>query len=157
MITTLNKIRAHSPCRLGWEKLLRGLNKTQADDEPLAITTILDINGISDALWCLRSVEGHDRELRLYADWYARRRPARWMDDDRSFVAREAADRYARGEATQEEFALVAAAAARTVIEASSGDSAAVTTAKAIWAEARDTERAAQAAELRRICKETAP
>lgn len=152
MITTLNKIRSHYPIRSRLENLLRGLGKTREDDEPLPILTILDINGLAFALWCLRAVEGHDRELRLYADWYARRRPARWMSDHRSLVAQEAADRYARGEATQDEFALEAAAAARTVIEASE-DSA----AKAVWAEARDMERAAQAAELRRICKETAP
>lgn len=49
MNTTLNKIRAHSPCVLGWSKLLDNLGKTQADDEPLAITTILDSNGLDDA------------------------------------------------------------------------------------------------------------
>ena len=41
MKTTLNKIRAHSPCRDGWEKLLRHLGKSAADDEPLLIETIL--------------------------------------------------------------------------------------------------------------------
>lgn len=35
--TTLNKIRAHSPCASGWEKLLNHLGKTKADDEPLAL------------------------------------------------------------------------------------------------------------------------
>ena len=28
--TTLNRIRAHSPCREGWAKLLRHLGKTEA-------------------------------------------------------------------------------------------------------------------------------
>ena len=37
MKTTLNAIRAHSPCRDRWEKLLRHLGKTEADDEPLLI------------------------------------------------------------------------------------------------------------------------
>jgi hypothetical protein len=32
--TTLNRIRAHSPCQEGWEKLLNHLGKTKADDEP---------------------------------------------------------------------------------------------------------------------------
>jgi hypothetical protein len=50
MKTTLNKIRAHSPCHDGWEKLLRGLNKTQPDDEPLWIDQILNINGLDDAV-----------------------------------------------------------------------------------------------------------
>jgi hypothetical protein len=48
--TTLNAIREHSPCADGWAKLLRHLGKTQADDEPLALTTILDSNGPDDAL-----------------------------------------------------------------------------------------------------------
>ena len=51
MKTTLNKIKTHGPCLDGWRKLLRGLGKTEADTEPLAITTILDINGLADALW----------------------------------------------------------------------------------------------------------
>ena len=70
--TTLNKIREQYPCADGWAKLLRHLNKTQADDEPLALGTILDSNGLDDALWCLRAVDGHEREMRLYAVWCAR-------------------------------------------------------------------------------------
>ncbi len=38
--TTLNKIRAHSPCADGWAKLLRHLGKTQADDEPVSLLTL---------------------------------------------------------------------------------------------------------------------
>ena len=72
MHTTLNKIRSHAPCADNWRKLLRHLGKTEADDEPLLITTILDSNGLDDALWCLRAVDGHDREIRLYAAWCAR-------------------------------------------------------------------------------------
>ncbi|MCA6423836.1 MAG: hypothetical protein IM568_13640, partial [Flavobacterium sp.] len=51
MTTTLNKIKAHSPCKDGWDKLLNHLGKTHADDEPLSIATILQSNGIKDALW----------------------------------------------------------------------------------------------------------
>jgi hypothetical protein len=52
MKTTLKKIRAHSPCASGWSTLLGNLGKTKADDEPLAITTIFESNGLDDALWC---------------------------------------------------------------------------------------------------------
>lgn len=38
--TTLNRIRAHHPCREGWGKLLSGLGKTAADDEPLPFARI---------------------------------------------------------------------------------------------------------------------
>jgi len=57
MKTTLNEIKKHKPCSRGWRKLLRNLGKTQADGEPLKITTILDSNGLKDALWCLRAVD----------------------------------------------------------------------------------------------------
>lgn len=102
--TTLNKIRAHSPCADGWAKLLRHLGKTEADDEPLALATILDSNGLDDALWCLRAVDGYDREKRLYAVWCARR-VQHLMRDLRSIAALDVAERHANGQATDEELA----------------------------------------------------
>jgi len=66
-ITTLSKIRKHSPCKTGWAKLLRGLNKTAPDDEPLPLVRILEINGMDDALWALRAVDGVERDARLFA------------------------------------------------------------------------------------------
>ena len=67
MNTTLNQIRDKSPCSNSWTKLLKHLGKTTADEAPLSIVTILDSNGLDDALWCLRAVTGHHREMRLYA------------------------------------------------------------------------------------------
>ena len=54
MNTTLNKIKEYRPCVLGWRTLLKSLNKTEADDEPIALAYILKSNGIEDAVWCLR-------------------------------------------------------------------------------------------------------
>lgn len=71
MYTTLNKIKAHNPCKNGWKKLLKNLNKTTADDEPLAILAILDSNGLDDALWCFRAVDGHEATMRSFAKWCA--------------------------------------------------------------------------------------
>jgi hypothetical protein len=211
MKTTLNKIRAHHPCRDGWEKLLRGLGKTQSDDEPLRIDQILDHNGLDDALWCLRAVEGCDLEIRLYAVWCARR-VQNLMTDPRSIAALDVAERHARGKASDEELASVAARAAEASVAArAAGEASALASALAsaageasplasplalasvawaaraaaaaavaskaraaeavAWAaraaaavasKARaaaavatsDTERAAQAEELRRICRE---
>ena len=102
MITTLNKIRAHDPCANGWRKLLAHLGKTGADDEPLPILTILDSNGLEDALWCLRAVGGHDREIRLYAVWCARQ-VQYLMTDQRSLSALDVAERFANGNATRGE------------------------------------------------------
>lgn len=174
MQTTLNAIRAHSPCSEGWRKLLAHLGKTQADDEPLAITTILDSNGLDDALWCLRAVTGHDREIRLYAVWCARQ-VQHLMTDPRSIAALDVAERFSNGDATQAELAAARAAAgdaARDAAGAAAGavarDAGAVAR-DAAWdaawaaagavagavarAAARDVARAAQAARLREICQ----
>ena len=71
--TTLNKIREHDPCSDGWKKLLKRLGKTEADDEALSLLTILESNGLNDALWCLRACDGIEKEARLYAIACARR------------------------------------------------------------------------------------
>ena len=110
MKTTLNKIRAHSPCKDGWEKLLKSLNKTGPDDEPLDLLTILDSNGLDDTLWCLRAVEGHEKEIRLYAVWCARQ-VQHLMKDDRSIEALDIAENYANGLASEKELAAAWSAA----------------------------------------------
>jgi hypothetical protein len=102
LTTTLNRIRSHGQCEDGWKKLLAHLGKTQADDEPLAITTILDGNGLDDALWCLRAVTGHDREIRLYAVWCARQ-VQHLITDPRSLRALDVAEAHAHGRATNAE------------------------------------------------------
>ena len=102
MKTTLNKIRAKSPCADGWAKLLKSLNKTEADDESLSLTTILDSNGLNDAIWCLKAVDGHDQKIRLYAVWCARQ-VQHLMTDQRSIDALDVAERYANGKATKNE------------------------------------------------------
>ena len=110
MKTTLNKIRLHRPCTSGWEKLLKNLGKTKADDAPLALTTILESNGIDDALWCLRAVDGHEREMRLFAVECARS-VQHLMTDKRSIDALDVAERFANGLATQAELSTARAAA----------------------------------------------
>ena len=167
MRTTLNQIRAHLPCHDGWWRLLRGLNKTQPDDETLWIDTVLEHNGLDDALWCLRAVENCDREIRLFGVWCARR-VQHHMADARSVAALDVAERFARGEASDAEVAAARTAAGAAALWAAARAAAAAAASTAAWAaeaaeEAasawaavvdRDTERAAQAEELRRICRE---
>lgn len=145
MNTTLNRIRSHNPCITGWEKLLKGLGKTEADDEPLALTRILDINGLDDAIWALRAVDDQT-QVRRYAVWCARQ-VQHLMTDPRSLAALDVADRHAEGQATDEELAaaLAAAAAARDAAEAARGAAGAATWAAAKGA-ARDAAVAAAAA-----------
>ena len=165
MNTTLNEIRAHSPCADGWRKLLRALGKDGADDEPLSIITVLDSNGLDDALWCLRAVPGHDREKRLFAVWCARQ-VQHLMTDARSITALEVAEHYANGLASKEELAAAGAAAwaARAARAARAAAGAAAWTAgaaawaarNAAWdaagAAAWNASKDKQSAELRRVC-----
>ena len=118
MKTTLNKIRACSPCASGWTKLLKNLGKKHADDEPLAITTILDSNGLDDTLWCLRAVDGCQKEMRLYAVDCARS-VQHLLTDTRSISAIDVAERCAHGLATDDELS-----SARDAAGAAAGDAA---------------------------------
>ena len=163
--TTLNKIRAYSPCADGWAKLLRYLGKTEADDEPLALATILKSNGLDDALWCLRAVDGHQREMRLFAVWCARQ-VQHLMTDPCSVTALDVAERHANGQATDAELAAARAAAMDAALAAAGAaavsaswatmDHAAFAAAGgAAFAAAGGAARAAQEAEFRRVfCQE---
>ena len=136
--TTLNRIRAHSPFREGWEKLLAGLGKTKADGEALPFSRIVEINGLDDALWCCRAEPDHAREWRLFAVWCARQ-TQHLMTDPRRITAIGVAERFANGEATEGELA-----AARTAAGAAAyGDAYAAAYAAANAA----AEAAAEAAE----------
>ena len=136
MYTTLNKIREHSPCKDGWEKLLKYLGKTKPDDEPLPLLTILDSNGFDDTLWCFRVVEGFKKEKQLLAITYARE--VEHLMPAESKKSLDVFDRYANGLATQEEFD-----AARRVADAAY---TAAYTADASWAAAHTAAAAAAAA-----------
>ena len=127
MNTTLNKIYAHNPCADGWKKLLSSLGKTTADDEPVSIEYIIDSNGLSDALWALRAVDGIERESRLLACDYAERVLPIWYDkypaDHRPAEAIRVARLYANNNATEDDL-LAAGAAAQDAAQAAAGDAA---------------------------------
>jgi hypothetical protein len=110
LCTTLNKIRDCSPCTDGWNKLLKFMNKTKADDEPVSFATIVESNGLDDALWCCRSAPEYDKEWRLFAVWCARQ-VQHLMTDERSINALDIAERFANDEATQDELNAAWAAA----------------------------------------------
>ena len=169
MRTTLNAIRDKHPCADGWKKLLANLGKTAADDEPLSLITILDSNGLDDALWCLRAVTGHGKEIRLFAVWCARQ-VQHLMADQRSVNALDVAERFANGDATEEELNAARAAAGAAAWDAAgdaawdaAGDAAWVVASAAAWDAARDAARDAagaaardaQESKFRELIKET--
>ena len=180
MKTTLRKIRAAGPCgvpledgqRVGYLKLKFLIGKGYGDDDtPIDITTIIDSNGVDYALWCLSAVDGHAREMLLYAYWCVREVPS-LMELPRSVAA--PAERHANGAASNDELAAARAAgaeaawaalAARAALAAlaATDDSWAALPAKegaraalAAARDARDAASAAQADELKRICAEIA-
>lgn len=141
--TTLAKIKGHGPCIEGWRKLLKHLGKITADDEPLALSVILESNGLDDLLWCLRTVPEENNRWRLLAVAFARK-VQHLMTDPRSVAALDVTERHAHGLATDDELdaaRAVARAVARAAAEGAAWDAAwaaawAAATRDAAWAAA---------------------
>jgi hypothetical protein len=102
MKTTLQQIRDKTPRGESFDKLLKNLENKKVDEKPLSIITILDSNGLDDALWYLIAVKGYDREIRLYGVWCARQ-AQHLITDKRSIAAIDIAERFAKGQATRQE------------------------------------------------------
>jgi hypothetical protein len=147
MKTTLNKIKTFEPCEDGWEKLLTFLQKTESDDEELSLLTILESNGLNDALWALRAVDGFDKEIRLMACDFAES-VVHLANDEKSVNAIKVSRNYANGIATKEELNVAAAyAAAADAADAAAADAAAYARFAAS-ADAAAASAAARAAEI---------
>ena len=167
-ITTLNEIRAAGPCECGWGKLLKSLGKTKADDDPLPLLTILESNGLDDALWCLR-VPSLERLSRHFQAWCAEQvlhlfeaerpndmrvrdqiamlRKDDATDEDRT-AARAIAQDAARAAAQDDAWA-AALDAARAAARDAALDAARAAAWAAAWDAAWDAARAAQERQLR--------
>jgi len=104
MKTTLKKIKDNDPCQENWDNLLAALGKTEPDDEPIELSFILQSNDYYDALWALRTVDGYEKEIRLFAVFCARQ-VQHLMTDERSINAIDVAERFANGEATESDLA----------------------------------------------------
>ena len=74
------------------------------------IITILDTNGLDQALQALCQVKGHDREIRLYAVWCAQQ-VQHLLTDQRLKTALDVSERFANGLATAQELAAASSAA----------------------------------------------
>ncbi|VBD34932.1 hypothetical protein [Burkholderia pseudomallei] len=139
---TLAALRKAGACYEGYNKLVRSIQGKASSagdagrdsyihfkhDAEIPLLDILKSNGIDDALWSLRCISGAERDLRLFAIWCARQ-VEHLMEDQRSKDALNVAERFANGEATDEERA-AAWAAARAAAWDAAGDAA--------WDAARD-------------------
>jgi len=143
MKTTLNKIKFYSPCQDRYKKLLTYLGKTEADDEPLDFSAILESNGLHDCIWCFRGAPEYDNEWRLFAIWCARQ-VAHLMLDSRNITALEVAEKFAMGNASNYE--LVAAGAVDAGWDAAWATRAARAATRAAARAARAARAAAKAA-----------
>jgi hypothetical protein len=146
--TTLNRIREHSPCAEGWTKLLKHLGKTKPDDEPVSFVTILESNGLDDALWCCRAEPEQAALWRHFAVDCAES-VRHLMTDARSTAALDVARRHANGEATDNELSAACAAAwdaASAAACAAAWDAASAAACAAACAAAWDAASAAACA-----------
>ena len=141
----LKDLRHAGACYSGYNKLVRALQCAPfteedekresyvpyAHDKPIQISSILESNGLDDAIWALRCVKNADRDIRLFGVWCARQ-VQHLIEDQRAMKALDVAERFANGNASAE--ALDAA-----------------------WAAAGDAARAAaldaQAEMLKRMCQ----
>jgi hypothetical protein len=140
MKTTLNQIRACSPCGLdprqipltGFCKLRAAMGEGFDPEAPITITQILDSNGLDDALWCLKAVQGYEREKRLYAVKQARK-VQHLNTDPRVEAALKAAEDFANGL-----IGITALAAALAAAGAAARAAAGAAAGAAAWAAAWD-------------------
>lgn len=182
---TLADLRKHGACVSGYNKVVRmlqGKEFTEADgdrethiqykhDDPVSLEDIAKNNGLEDALWALRCVEGVDRDARLYAVWCARQ-VQHLTKDQRSIDALDVAEKYANGKANDEELSLARVAAGDAALDAvrSSARNAARNAAwSAAWIEAgaaagaaagdaaEDASGAAQLAMFLKMCEGNTP
>ena len=157
--TTLNRIRAAGFCESGWRKLLAHLGKTAADDEPLALLTVLDSNGLDDVLWVLSYAMPDDRLARHFQAWCEEQAldflEALYPDDNR--IRDRTRDRIAK---IRQDWGLdvtgdalgsaLSARAARAALEAGAvARIATLATARDAGATARDAAEIAQEKQLR--------
>lgn len=109
--TTLNRIaRTGNLNKSSQARLLESLGKTTADDEPLSFARIVEVDGLDTAIRCLQAEPQYAREWRLFAVWCCRR-VERALTDQRSRDAINVAERYANGQATDDELVKACAAA----------------------------------------------
>ena len=149
--TTLSRIRDEEPCKDGWAKLLAHLGKTAADDEPLDLLTVLDSNGLDDALWVLSCAMPEDRLARHFQAWCAEQVlpifEAELPGDMRirnqiAMLRNDAASDAERAAASDAAWAAARAAARAAASDAASDAARAAAWADA-WAAARDAACAA--------------
>ena len=106
--TTLNKIKAERLDVVGTGKLVKHLNKREADDEPISFATLTEVCGIEYALGATGTVPEHEKTWRLFAVWCLRQVQHLMIYEDGPRVV-DAVERHVHGEITDAELDTAAA------------------------------------------------
>ncbi len=178
LTTTLALLRKHDACQSRYDHLVAALGPKWGDKKIITLETILDLNGLDDAIWALRAVSAgqekySDRLVGLYACdcaehvlpiWEAKfpddDRPKKSVEVGRAFVLNPTDKNRARAAeaAAQAAQAAEAAHAAEAAVRAAHAAEAAVRAAHAAgaaWAVGVAwAERAARAARVARAAEE---
>ncbi len=104
IMITLRQIRDRHPCKDGWKMILsyRGCRHNGYLDIPFPLVEVTYSNGLYDTLWAMRCLPEHESLWRRYIVWCARR-VQHMTTDERVRTSLDMAERYANGEATEEE------------------------------------------------------
>jgi len=128
--TTLRKLREHKASNVSYGQLVEALGDEYGDDTPLPVSRILDINGVSDALWALRACDMSQKDKNavylLACDYAEHVLPVfenKHPDDPYPRAAIEARRAWVRGEISDEELKRAADAATASASAAYSADS----------------------------------
>ena len=153
LTTTFTLLRRAGACTSRY-KFLRESLKDVKDDEPINLLTILETNGLDDALWALcATAENCDKVARLMAADFAEQVIPIWKkysQDKRPELAIKAARDFAEGRITRDELTAALAAAGDAAVAAldaagdaawDAWDAARAAAGDAAWA-ARDAARA---------------
>ena len=115
LTTTFKRLRSAGACQSRY-KFLRATLMGVKDTEPINLLTILETNGLDDALWALRATaENCDKIARLMAADFAEQTLLIWQkyapDDKRPSQAIEAARDFAHGRINADQLSAAEAAA----------------------------------------------
>ena len=118
LTTTLDLLQKAGACTRGYKKLVAALGVDYPHEKPIDLLTILNTNGLDDALWALgATAENCDMIARLVAADFAEQVLPIWQKyskDERPALAIQAARDFAHGRISREkrDAALAAALAA---------------------------------------------
>ena len=110
VMTTLQEIRDHGPCRSGWEKVLSANGGVNTDmSKQFELSSIIDSNSVADCIWSLRCKPEYSSLWRKLAVVFADE-VKHLMTDERSIKALDVAWLHSECKASDEELAAAYAA-----------------------------------------------